>query len=160
MNKNYKEAYFAGGCFWGVEEVFRTLEGVLATEVGYMGGTTDNPTYEAVCTGTTGHAETVKVVYDPELTHYQALLEIFWNNHNPTTLNQQGPDRGTQYRSVIFYTDEYQKEMAEASKVDMDTSGRFNNPIVTEIVPAPTFWSAEEYHQQYLAKRGLGSCHI
>jgi len=153
-------AAFGAGCFWGVEELYRVLPGILKTEVGYMGGTVDNPTYEMVCGGNTGHVETVQVTYDPQKITYEELLRIFWNNHNPTTPNRQGPDIGTQYRSVIFYYTEEQQEQAEASKQELTEQQRFKDPIVTEIIPATTFWSAEEYHQQYLAKRGLGSCHI
>ncbi|PRZ17083.1 peptide-methionine (S)-S-oxide reductase [Laceyella sediminis] len=153
-------ATFGAGCFWGVEETFRKLPGVLNTAVGYMGGTKENPTYEEVCTDKTGHAEVVQVEFDPEQITYADLLDVFWNNHNPTTLNRQGPDVGTQYRSVIFYHDETQKELAEASKQELDRSGRFKNPIVTQVEPATTFWRAEEYHQRYLQKRGMDSCHL
>ncbi len=160
MENNYEQAAFGAGCFWGVEELYRALAGVIETKVGYMGGTTEHPTYEMVCTGNTGHAEAVHIVYDPALTTYAELLRIFWNNHNPTTLNRQGPDIGSQYRSVIFYYTEDQRETAEASKQELIDRKQFNDPIVTEIVPVTAFWDAEEYHQQYLAKRGLGSCHI
>lgn len=153
-------ATFGAGCFWGVEETFRQVPGVINTTVGYMGGTLENPTCEDVCTDRTGHAEVVQIEYNPEQVSYLDLLDIFWNNHNPTTLNRQGPDVGTQYRSVIFYHNEEQKKLAEASKEKMDKSGRWKNPIVTEITPASTFWRAEEYHQRYLQKRGLDSCHI
>jgi peptide-methionine (S)-S-oxide reductase len=153
-------ATFGAGCFWGVEETFRKVPGVTKTEVGYMGGTLENPTYEDVCTDRTGHAEVVQIEYDPEQVSYSDLLDVFWNNHNPTTLNRQGPDVGTQYRSVIFYHTEEQRQLAEASKEKMDKSGRWKNPIVTEITPASTFWRAEEYHQRYLQKRGLDTCHI
>ncbi|MRG29365.1 peptide-methionine (S)-S-oxide reductase MsrA [Laceyella tengchongensis] len=153
-------ATFGAGCFWGVEETFRKLPGVLNTAVGYMGGTKENPTYEEVCTDKTGHAEVVQVEFDPEQITYADLLDVFWNNHNPTTLNRQGPDVGTQYRSVIFYHDETQKKLAEASKQELDRSGRFKNPIVTQVEPATTFWRAEEYHQRYLQKRGMDSCHL
>ncbi|MGA9173405.1 MAG: peptide-methionine (S)-S-oxide reductase MsrA [Thermoactinomyces sp.] len=153
-------ATFGAGCFWGVEETFRKVPGVTKTEVGYMGGTLENPTYEDVCTDRTGHAEVVQIEYDPEQVSYSDLLDVFWNNHNPTTLNRQGPDVGTQYRSVIFYYTEEQRQLAEASKEKMDKSGRWKNPIVTEITPASTFWRAEEYHQRYLQKRGLDTCHI
>ncbi|AUS09417.1 peptide-methionine (S)-S-oxide reductase [Laceyella sacchari] len=153
-------ATFGAGCFWGVEETFRKLPGVLNTAVGYMGGTKENPTYEEVCTDKTGHAEVVQVEFDPEQITYADLLDVFWNNHNPTTLNRQGPDVGTQYRSVIFYHDETQKKLAEASKQELDRSGRFKNPIVTQVEPATTFWRAEEYHQRYLQKRGVDSCHL
>ncbi|KPC74777.1 methionine sulfoxide reductase A [Thermoactinomyces vulgaris] len=153
-------ATFGAGCFWGVEETFRKLPGVLNTAVGYMGGTKENPTYEEVCTDKTGHAEVVQVEFDPEQITYADLLDVFWNNHNPTTLNRQGPDVGTQYRSVIFYHDETQKKLAEESKQALDRSGRFKNPIVTQVEPATTFWRAEEYHQRYLQKRGMDSCHL
>ncbi|SFJ07558.1 peptide-methionine (S)-S-oxide reductase MsrA [Thermoflavimicrobium dichotomicum] len=153
-------ATFGAGCFWGVEETFRNVPGVINTVVGYMGGHTENPTYEEVCTDQTGHAEVVQVEYDPEKISYDQLLEVFWNCHNPTTLNRQGLDIGTQYRSVIFYHTPEQKEKAEASKEKLDRSGIFKDPIVTEIVPAKTFYRAEEYHQRYLQKRGLGSCHL
>ncbi|MBA4493216.1 peptide-methionine (S)-S-oxide reductase MsrA [Paenactinomyces guangxiensis] len=153
-------ATFGAGCFWGVEETFRKVPGVKNTAVGYMGGTTVNPTYEDVCTDKTGHAEVVQVEYDPAEVSYEDLLDVFWNNHNPTTLNRQGPDVGTQYRSVIFYHTPEQKELAEASKKKMDQSGKWKNPIVTEITPAASFYRAEEYHQRYLQKRGIDSCHI
>jgi peptide-methionine (S)-S-oxide reductase len=153
-------ATFGAGCFWGVEEVFRQIPGVKNTTVGYMGGTTENPTYEEVCTDQTGHAEVVQVEYDPEQVTYEDLLDVFWNNHNPTTLNRQGPDVGTQYRSVIFYHTDEQKQAAEASKKQLDQSGKWKDPIVTQIEPASTFWRAEEYHQRYLQKRGLNACHL
>lgn len=154
------KATFGAGCFWGVEATFRQIDGVVSTASGYEGGTRPNPTYEEVCSHTTGHAEVVEIDFDPEKVGYNALLDVFWNNHDPTTLNRQGPDVGTQYRSVIFYHDEEQKELAERSKEIMAESGRFRRPIVTEIVPASTFYVAEDYHQQYLEKRGLASCHI
>lgn len=153
-------ATFGAGCFWGVEETFRKLPGVINTEVGYMGGTIENPTYEEVCTDKTGHAEVVKIEYDPNEISYEQLLEVFWTCHDPTTLNRQGPDVGTQYRSVIFYHNEEQRKLAEASKKEWDASGRFKDPIVTQIVPASIFWRAEEYHQRYLQKRGLDSCSL
>jgi peptide-methionine (S)-S-oxide reductase len=153
-------ATFGAGCFWGVEEAFRTLDGVTATAVGYEGGARENPTYEQVCTDRTGHAEVVQVEYDPERISYDALLDVFWSNHDPTQLNRQGPDFGTQYRTVIFYHTPEQQAAAEASKARLDASGRFRRPIVTQIVPAETFYRAEEYHQQYLAKRGRRSCHL
>jgi peptide-methionine (S)-S-oxide reductase len=153
-------ATFGAGCFWGVEEVFRQIPGVKNTTVGYMGGTTENPTYEEVCTDQTGHAEVVQVEYDPEQVTYEDLLDVFWNNHNPTTLNRQGPDVGTQYRSVIFYHTDEQKQAAEASKKQLDQSGKWKDPIVTQIEPAGTFWRAEEYHQRYLQKRGLNACRL
>lgn len=153
-------ATFGAGCFWGVEEAFRQLDGVTDTAVGYMGGHTLNPTYRDVCTDHTGHAEVVQVEYDPERVSYDQLLQLFWENHDPTTLNRQGPDIGTQYRSAIFYHTPEQQAAAQASKERLEGSGRFRRPIVTEITPAGTFYRAEEYHQQYLAKRGMSSCHI
>jgi len=155
-----KTALFAAGCFWGVEATFRQVPGVVATAVGYAGGTIANPTYEQVCTDRTGHAEVVQVTYDPDRVSYDRLLDVFWENHDPTTLNRQGPDHGTQYRSAIFYADDAQRAAAESSKAALEKSGRFRRPIVTEITPAPQFWAAEEYHQRYLEKRGLASCHI
>jgi peptide-methionine (S)-S-oxide reductase len=143
-----------------VEVTFRQVPGVTATAVGYLGGTLPNPTYEDVCTGRTGHAEVVEVTYDPTRVAYDDLLNVFWANHDPTTLNRQGPDRGTQYRSAIFYHNEEQKSVAAASKERWGSSGRFTSPIVTEITPASPFYRAEEYHQRYLEKHGLASCHI
>ncbi len=154
------KATFGAGCFWGVEEEFRKVPGVRETAVGYSGGTVENPTYEDVCTDRTGHAEVVEVDYDPEKTSYDTLLDVFWNGHNPTQLNRQGPDVGTQYRSVIFFHTPEQEAAARASKERLAASGRFGRPIVTEISPAQPFWRAEEYHQKYLEKRGLGSCHV
>ena len=155
-----KKATFGAGCFWGVEETFRNVPGVVNTAVGYLGGQLPNPTYEDVCTDTTGHAEVVEVEYDPEKVSYDALLDVFWTTHDPTTLNRQGPDVGTQYRSAVFYHDDEQKAAAEASKARLQASGRFRRPVVTEITPASTFYRAEEYHQRYLAKRGRSSCHL
>ena len=155
-----KTALFGAGCFWGVEATFRQVPGVLATAVGYAGGKNANPTYEDVCTDRTGHAEVVQVTYDPARVTYDKLLDVFWENHDPTTLNRQGPDVGTQYRSAVFYADDEQRLAAEASKSALEKSGRFRRPIVTEISPAPTFWKGEEYHQRDLEKRGLASCHI
>lgn len=155
-----KKATFGAGCFWGVEAAFRQIPGVTSTRVGYLGGTLENPTYRDVCSGRTGHAEVVEVSYDDERLTYDDLLTVFWDNHNPTTLNRQGPDVGTQYRSAIFYHDEDQKTVAEASMEERERSGRYRNPIVTEITPASAFYEAEDYHQQYLEKRGLSSCHI
>jgi peptide-methionine (S)-S-oxide reductase len=152
------KATFAAGCFWGVEEVFRNTPGVISTSVGYEGGAMKNPTYEDVCTDTTGHAEAVEVEYDPAKVSYEELLEIFWANHDPTTKNRQGPDIGTQYRSVIFYHSPEQEAAAKASL--QKAQARFRRPIVTEIAPASEFYRAEEYHQQYLAKRGLSHCHF
>ncbi len=154
------KATFGAGCFWGVEEEFRKIPGVQDTAVGYSGGSLDNPTYEDVCTDRTGHAEVVEVDYDPSRVSYDTLLDVFWNGHNPTQLNRQGPDVGTQYRSVIFFHTPEQETAARASKQRLDESRRFGRPIVTEISPAERFWRAEEYHQRYLDKRGLGSCHV
>ena len=155
-----EKAMFGAGCFWGVEETFRNLKGVLSTAVGYAGGTKENPTYEDVCTDKTGHAEVVEVEFDPSQIAYDELLDVFWSNHNPTTLNRQGPDVGTQYRSVIFYRSPGQKSAAETSREKINMSGRFQRPVVTQIEPAPAFWRAEEYHQRYLQKRGQTRCAI
>ena len=152
------KATFAAGCFWGVEAAFSDVEGVLSTTVGYTGGTLENPTYEQVCTGETGHAEAVALEFDPSRIAYEQLLDFFWRIHDPTTLNQQGPDVGHQYRSVIFYHDEEQKKAALTSKANLEKSGAYENPIVTEIVPASTFYPAEEYHQRYFEKHGR-TCH-
>lgn len=149
-------ATFGAGCFWGVEETFCSVPGVTKTEVGYMGGTLENPTYEDVCSGATGHAEVVQVTFDPENVSYEELLRVFWNCHDPTQLNHQGPDRGSNYRSVIFTHSEQQRTLAEASKEAEQKTGQFSDPIVTEISPAPAFWRAEEYHQQYIQKNGGG----
>jgi peptide-methionine (S)-S-oxide reductase len=154
------KAIFAAGCFWGVEATFRQLPGVKATRVGYTGGDFANPTYRDVCTDSTGHAEAVEVDYDPSKLAYEKLLEVFWENHDPTQLNRQGPDWGTQYRSAIFFTSPEQEAEAKASKAALEKAHRFSRPIVTEIVPATTFYQAEDYHQQYLEKKGLASCHI
>lgn len=153
-------AMFGAGCFWGVEAAFRQVPGVKSTQVGYAGGHMENPTYRDVCTDATGHAEVVLVEYDPAVASYADLLNVFWNCHNPTTLNRQGPDVGTQYRSAIFYADDKQKQLAEESKQTLEASGKFRSPIVTEITEAPPFFRAEEYHQQYLEKRGQSSCHL
>jgi peptide-methionine (S)-S-oxide reductase len=153
-------ATFAAGCFWGVEAAFRQVPGVTGTAVGYMGGHLDHPTYKDVCTDGTGHAEVVQVEYDPARVNYRELLNVFWENHDPTQTNRQGPDIGTQYRSAIFYQDAAQEAEALASKKALEKSGRFHRPVATEIVPAATFWRAEEYHQQYLEKRGLTHCHL
>ena len=155
-----EKATFGAGCFWGVEETFRQLPGVSSTAVGYAGGAKENPTYEDVCSDATGHAEVVEVEFDPTEIAYTKLLDVFWSNHNPTTLNRQGPDVGTQYRSAIFYHSPEQKQQAEASKAALEKSGRFPRSIVTQIEPAPKFWRAEEYHQQYLRKRGQTHCAI
>jgi peptide-methionine (S)-S-oxide reductase len=154
------KATFAAGCFWGVEATFRQLPGVISTRVGYTGGRTENPTYKEVCTDTTGHAEAVEIDYDPAKLSYETLLDTFWENHDPTQLNRQGPDWGKQYRSAIFYHSPEQEAAAKASKEKLEKSHRYSKPIVTQIVPAVTFNEAEDYHQQYLEKRGLASCHI
>lgn len=151
-------ATFAAGCFWGVEQEFREEKGVLATAVGYSGGRTERPTYEQVCTNTTGHAESVRLRFDPKVTTYEKLLKLFWELHDPTTKNRQGPDFGSQYRSVIFYNSPQQKQAAIASRDALNGSGELKNPIVTEIVPAAPFWKAEEYHQQYVEKGGQSAC--
>jgi methionine-S-sulfoxide reductase len=152
-------SYFACGCFWGVEERFRTHPGVIETEVGYMGGHVDNPTYEQVCSDTTGHAEAVKVVFDPEKITYEELVKFFFTIHNPTLMNEQGPDRGSQYRSAIFCVDEKQREIAEMIRTELNASGRFQpRSVVTEIKPAETFWPAEDYHQKYVLKTGKHTC--
>ena len=155
------KAIFAAGCFWGVETAFRKLEGVVDVKVGYTGGHTENPTYEDVCTGNTGHAEAVEVIFDTKVISYTELLDTFWKIHNPTTLNRQGPDVGEQYRSAIFYLDDEQKKLAEESKKKLDDSKKFEKEIVTEITKAGTFYLAEEYHQQYFAKKGIDpTCHV
>ncbi len=152
-------ATFAAGCFWGVEAQFRQLDGVLSTRVGYMGGHIDAPDYKLVCTGTTGHAEVVEVTYAPDIISFSDLLALFWKIHDPTTLNRQGPDIGSQYRSAIFFHNKPQREMAENSKRDRSKARYHSDPIVTEISPVGTFWPAEDYHQCYLEKKGLGACH-
>ena len=152
------KATFGAGCFWGVEAAFRQVPGVLSTAVGYAGGASDAPSYEQVCTGRTGHAEVVQVEYDPARVGYDKLLEVFWGNHDPTQLNRQGPDVGTQYRSAIFFHDAEQEELARASQAELEAAGRHRRPIVTEITPFEAFHRAEDYHQQYLEKRGLASC--
>lgn len=149
------KATFGAGCFWCIEDVFRRAKGVISTAVGYSGGSTKNPTYDDVCTDLTGHAEVVQVEYDPNILPYENLLDVFWSSHDPTQLNRQGPDIGTQYRSVIFYHDSQQEEIARKSKEALDKSGKFGKKIVTEIQPAAEFYKAEEYHQQYYAKCGL-----
>jgi len=154
------KATFGAGCFWGVEQAFRQVKGVTATRVGYLGGTMNNPTYHDVCTDMTGHAEVVEVEFDPSKVPYEDLLNVFWNCHDPTQLNRQGPDIGTQYRSAIFFHSPEQEKTARASKEKLQASGRYKRPITTEITPASQFWLAEEYHQQYLEKRGIKSCHL
>lgn len=158
MDNTVQKATFGAGCFWGVEAAFRQIKGVVSTSVGYMGGNLDNPTYEDVCTDLTGHAEVVEVLYDPAHVSYENLLEVFWKIHDPTTLNRQGPDRGTQYRSVIFYHSPEQEAAARASLEHAQQSGGFKRNIVTQIEPATKFWRAEEYHQQYYEKTGRRSC--
>jgi len=155
-----EKATFAAGCFWGVEDAFRSLKGVVDTAVGYTGGNAKDPTYEQVCTDRTGHAEAVQVEYDPERIAYEELLELFWKMHDPTSKDRQGPDVGSQYRSAIFYHSEAQRAAAEASKHRLQQSGTYCRPIATQIVPAAEFYRAEEYHQQYLSKRGQQSCHV
>ena len=154
------KATFAAGCFWGVEATFRQLPGVISTRVGYTGGNAPNPTYKQVCTDTTGHAEAVEIDYDPAKLSYDKLLDVFWENHDPTQLNRQGPDWGKQYRSAIFFHTPDQEAAAKTSTEQLEKSHRFSKPVVTQIVPATTFFEAEEYHQQYLEKKGLASCHI
>jgi peptide-methionine (S)-S-oxide reductase len=153
-----EKATFGAGCFWGVEATFRRLAGVQETQVGYMGGAMRNPSYKDVCTDQTGHAEVVEVTFDPAVISYSDLLNVFWENHDPTTLNRQGPDYGSQYRSAIFFHSPGQEATAHASIAEHQKS--FRKPIVTQVVPAADFWRAEEYHQQYLEKRGLSHCHL
>jgi peptide-methionine (S)-S-oxide reductase len=151
-----EKATFAAGCFWGVEDVFGAVPGVISTRVGYTGGHTEHPSYKDVCSGMTGHAEAVELVFDPEVVSYDRLLDVFWNAHDPTQLNRQGPDTGTQYRSAIFVHTQGQQAAAEASLERLDRSGRLRRRIATEIVPVGTFWEAEEYHQKYHQKHGGG----
>jgi peptide-methionine (S)-S-oxide reductase len=157
-----EQATFAAGCFWGVEEAFRTLPGVISTQVGYTGGHTETPTYEQVCSGETGHAEALLVMFDADAISYEQLLEVFWRCHRPTQLNRQGPDVGSQYRSAIFCHTPKQRELAERTKKQLDESGRYDKPIVTQVAAAATFWPAETYHQQYLLKHGRAgaTCHL
>jgi len=155
-----KIATFGAGFFWGVEAAFREVEGVVSTRVGYTGGWFDNPTYQDVCSGRTGHAESVEVTYDPTKISYDQLLCIFWENHDPTILNRQGPDIGTQYRSVIFFRNNQEEAAARASVESLQKSGKYSRDVVTEITPASHFWGAEDYHQQYLEKRGISHCRV
>lgn len=155
-----EQAMFGAGCFWGVEATFRQIPGVIDVAVGYSGGSMENPAYEDVCTGKTGHAEVVHVTFDASQVAYEALLDVFWKCHNPTTLNRQGPDIGTQYRSVIYYFNEGQRRAAEHSKNALNDQGIHRSPVVTEISAAEPFYRGEEYHQRYLEKRGLAHCHI
>jgi peptide-methionine (S)-S-oxide reductase len=159
--QNLEKATFAAGCFWGVEAAFRQVEGVTDTAVGYTGGKKEHPTYEEVSSGTTGHAEAVQATFDPARVSYEKLLSVFWSIHDPTQVNRQGPDIGTNYRSAIFYHNPAQKAAGEASKEQLKGSGKFGNrQIATEIVPAGTFWRAEEYHQRYFEKHGFRGCHF
>jgi peptide-methionine (S)-S-oxide reductase len=161
MANTNKLAIFGAGCFWGVESAFRAVEGVVDVAVGYAGGTVPKPSYRTVCGGKTGHAEVVQVEYDPARVPFERLLEVFWQIHDPTTLNRQGPDVGTQYRSIIFYSDEHERKAAEESKRRLDESGKLGRPIVTQIVPAAEFYRAEEYHQRYYERMGIApSCGI
>lgn len=153
-------ATFGAGCFWGVEAAFRRLPGVVDVAAGYSGGHTPNPTYKDVCSHTTGHAEVVQVTFDPQKISYDQLLDVFWQIHNPTQVNRQGPDVGTQYRSAIFVHSPEQQAIAEKSKVALAASGKFQRPIATEITTAGPFYRAEEYHQKYLEKHGAASCHF
>src|SRR5213594_2047139 len=154
------KATFAAGCFWGVEATFRALPGVTSTRVGYTGGNFANPTYKDVCTDGTGHAEAVEVDFDPTKISYDKLLKVFWENHDPTQLNRQGPDWGSQYRSAIFFHSPEQEAAARVSKESLENAHRYSKPVATQIVPAVEFYPAEDYHQQYLEKRSLASCHI
>src|SRR5208283_723650 len=161
MANTNKIAVFGAGCFWGVESAFRAVEGVVDVAVGYAGGTLPKPNYRAVCSGKTGHAEVVRVEYDPARVSFERLLEVFWQIHDPTTLNRQGPDVGTQYRSIIFYSDEHERQAAEESKRRLDESGKLARRVVTQIVPAGEFYRAEEYHQRYYERMGIApSCGI
>ena len=155
-----QKAIFGAGCFWGIQDAFDQVKGVTSTHVGYSGGHFENPTYEDVCTGQTGHAEVVKVEFDESLVSFLDLLNVFWNIHDPTTLNRQGPDIGSQYRSVIFYNSQEQYDLATKSIKDLESAKKFNNPIVTEIVPAEAFYPAEEYHQKYFQKKGISHCKV
>ena len=153
-------ATFGAGCFWGIEAAFRRVPGVLDAVVGYSGGRTENPSYQEVCTDTTGHAEVVQVTFDPEKVSYDQLLDVFWTIHDPTQVNRQGPDYGNQYRTAIFFHSPEQEAAAKKSKQALEASGKLRRPVATEITPAGPFWRAEEYHQRYLEKRGAASCHI
>ena len=161
MSDGLQKATFGAGCFWGVESNFRQIPGVVDARAGYLGGTLDNPTYEDVCTDRTGHAEVLQVTYDPQKVSYEKFLDAFWTMHDPTQLNRQGPDYGTQYRSAIFFHTPEQEAIAKRSKEEAQSSGRFKRPIVTEITPASKFYEAEDYHQRYFEKRGIApTCHI
>jgi peptide-methionine (S)-S-oxide reductase len=160
MENQTELATFGAGCFWGVELAFSQIDGVVATAVGYEGGTLPNPTYQDVCSDQTGHAEVVQIEFDPAKVSFERLVNEFWDLHDPTQVNRQGPDSGTQYRSAIFYHSSEQQAAAEASKQQLQASGKYSRPIATQIEPATTFWPAEEYHQKYLEKRGATSCHL
>ena len=157
---SHQTASFAAGCFWGVEARFRDVEGVLDAVSGYMGGQTENPSYKQICGGNTGHAESVQLTFENEQVSYRELLDLFFDMHNPTTLNRQGPDFGSQYRSAVFWHDADQHAAAEQKISELNESGKWPDPIVTQVAPADTFWRAEEYHQRYLEKNGAGYCHI
>ncbi|MDQ3770550.1 MAG: peptide-methionine (S)-S-oxide reductase MsrA [Actinomycetota bacterium] len=156
--QGYETATFGAGCFWGVEAAYRQIQGVKSTRVGYAGGDTENPTYKDVCSGTTNHAEVVEVTFDPARVSYEELLDVFWANHDPTQVNRQGPDVGTQYRTVVFFHSPEQEKSALASRDSLKDS--LDRPIATQVVPAESLWEAEDYHQQYLEKRGLSTCRI
>jgi len=160
IKKKIGIATFGAGCFWGVEETFRRVKGVVDVVVGFMGGTTVNPNYKDVCRGDTGHAEVAQVTYDPKQVSYEKLLQVFWESHNPTTSNRQGADIGAQYRSAIFFHTKEQEQIAIKSKEELQKLKKYENPIVTEITPASRFYRAEEYHQRYIEKQGGGVCHI
>lgn len=155
-----EKATFGAGCFWGIEVTYAQIDGVTSTAVGFMGGKTKDPSYEDVCTDTTGHAEVVQVEFDPQVVSYEQLLDVFWRSHDPTQVNRQGPDVGTQYRSAVFFHSPEQEDTARRSKAELERAGRFKRPIATEIEPAATFYRAEEYHQRYLEKRGLAQCTV
>ncbi|MBI5906897.1 peptide-methionine (S)-S-oxide reductase MsrA [Candidatus Saccharibacteria bacterium] len=160
MDSNIRTAIFAAGCFWGVQYYFDQVPGVIKTVVGYTGGHVDHPSYEAVCTHTTGHAEAVQITYDSKIINYETLLKQFFRMHDPTQLNRQGPDIGDSYRSAIFYADENQKKVAQKMIDELNSSGQFKKPIVTTLEPAGTFWPAEDYHQKYTERTGRGMCHV
>jgi len=160
QNSNTEIAIFAAGCFWGVELEFSKMDGVISAESGYIGGHKERPTYYEVCDGGTGHAEAVRITFDPGRVSFGRLVEEFFNLHDPTTLNRQGPDVGEQYRSAIFYTNPAQMAIAQGAIAQLTASNEFGSPIVTQVLPADTFWRAEEYHQKYFEKRGMESCHI
>jgi len=160
VTNKIEKATFGAGCFWGVESTFRQVDGVVSATSGYAGGTVDNPSYQDVCTGSTGHAEVVEVEFDPAVVSYEELLDVFWRNHDPTTMNRQGPDAGTQYRSAIFFHSPEQESAAAESKENLRKNGAYNNPIVTEITKASKFYRAEEYHQRYFEKQGIEHCPV